>query len=896
MRPSTIRRFRSLTLALACLTVVDGDARAQSSTQSFAQSLDGTGAVAVGLRLRQLDGVKRVLMIAAHPDDEDTSLLATLARGWGAETAYLSLTRGDGGQNAIGPELFEGLGVVRTGELEAARRLDGAQQFFARAFDYGFSKSADEAFAFWPRQELLADVVWVIRKFRPQVIVSVWSGTPRDGHGQHQAAGIIAQEAYRVAGDPTAFPEQLTQGVEAWVPSKFYQSARGGGGRGGAPPAGTLRVETGALDPLLGRSLQQLSAVSRSQHRSQEMGAAELQGPRSTGVLLVESRVGQADGIFAGIDTTLTGLASSLPAGAAAATRRELEAYRVAVARARDGMGIDPATIIGELADAIERLEAARASAGSDAPTELRLALTRKRELATEALVAAAGVRFEVRAEDDLLVPGETARVRATLWNGGPLRLVRPEVSLATPAGWRATLTTTEGVASDGGVAPASLATWTYDVALPANAEASRLYYLSEARDGAAYRWPDEPALWGLPRDPSAVTGRLAFIPTESGRALVERGVTFSEPWRSVTVEPTQGEVSRPVLVVPAVSVRVLPEGLVWPQASTDARSISVIVHTEAEGGSRGELSVRAPSGWTVTPASQPYALDEAGAERTLTFAIRPSGAPPAGQHAFGVAARDATGRAYAEGYTLVDYEHIDRAALYRPAEVRVSVVPVLVAEGLRVGYVMGSGDDGPEAIRQLGVDVQLLDEDRVRDGDFQGFDVIVLGVRAYESRPDVRAAAGQLLDFARAGGVVIAQYNRESLGSLPPYPLVVGGTNPRVADERAPVRILSPSAPVLTTPNRIGQDDFDGWVQERGLYFGEEWDDAYWPLLEMNDPGEQPQRGSLLVASVGEGVFAYTALSFFRQWTAGVPGPYRLFANLISLDPAAWRAFTARP
>jgi hypothetical protein len=243
----------------------------------------------------------------------------------------------------------------------------------------------------------------------------------------------------------------------------------------------------------------------------------------------------------------------------------------------------------------------------------------------------------------------------------------------------------------------------------------------------------------------------------------------------------------------------------------------------------------------------------------------------------------------------LVDYEHIERAAMYTDAEARVTVVPVSVPEGLRVGYIMGSGDGGPEAIRQLGVDVELLGPDRVRLGDFAGFDAIVLGVRAYESREDLRAAAEQLLDYAEAGGVVVAQYNRESLGALPPLPLEVGGTNPRVTDQNAPVRILEPGAPMFTTPNRIDASDFEGWVQERGLYFGEEWDAGYVPLLEMNDPGEDPLRGSLLAAPVGQGAFVYTALSFFRQWDAGVPGAYRLFANLISLDPAAWRAYTAR-
>ncbi|MSR19974.1 MAG: hypothetical protein EXR91_03220 [Gemmatimonadetes bacterium] len=881
-----IRHVWGVTLATVCLW--------PGAAPLAAQSLDGVGAVAVGLRLRQLDGVKRVLMIAAHPDDEDTSLLTTLARGWGAETAYLSLTRGDGGQNAIGPELWEGLGVVRTGELDAARRLDGAQQFFTRAFDYGFSKSADEAFTLWPHEDLLADVVWVIRSYRPQVIVSVWSGTPRDGHGQHQAAGIVAQEAFRAAGDPTRFPEQLARGVEAWAPAKLYQSVRAFGGRGGPVPEGVLRVETGQLDPLLGRSLQQLSAESRSQHRSQEMGAAQAQGPRSTGVLLVQSRVGDGEGIFSGIDTTLVGLTASLPSAPRAATRSHLEAYRSAVALAQSEMGLDPSAIVDDLAEAIARIRMAQASAGPSAPTELRLALAHKTELAMAAFLSAAGVTFEVRAEDDLLVPGQTVRVRALLWNGGALRIERPELAVESAPAWQVTQVSVEGFAADGSVEPGALAAWTFDVTVPPAATPDRLYYLRQERDGAVYRWPAEPGLWGLPRDPARLFASLAFAPSH-GELPLTAGVVAVRPWRYVAVEPTRGEFERPVLVVPAVSVRVTPDGLVWPQARGDSRSIAVVVRTEGDAGSRGDVAVRAPAGWAVTPPSQPYELAEAGAERTLTFDIRPTGAASAGEHVFAVVARAEGARQYVEGYTLIDYEHIERAALFAPAEARVTVVPVVVAEGLQVGYVMGSGDDGPDAIRQMGATVELIDEDRLREGDFEGFDVIVLGVRAYEARADLRAASEQVLDFARAGGTVVAQYNRESLGSLPPRPLEVGNASPRVADETAPVRILAPDAPVFTTPNRIGQADFGGWVQERGLYFGEQWDAAYMPLLEMNDPGEDPQRGSLLVASVGEGVFVYTALSFFRQWADAVPGAYRLFANLISLDPAAWRAYTAR-
>ena len=311
MTPLKIRLSRGTFLVLLGLSTL--------TVPVAAQRLEGTGTVATGLLLRQMDGVKRVLMIAAHPDDEDTSLLTALARGQGAETGYLALTRGDGGQNLIGPELWEGLGIVRTGELLAARRLDGGQQFFTRAFDYGFSKSAEEALTFWPRDELLADVVWVVRSFRPHVIVSVFSGTPADGHGQHQAAGIMAREAFEAAGDPSRFPEQLQQGVEAWAPSKLYQSSRRRFfAAQGAPDDGSLDVQTGVNDPLLGRSLLQLSMESRSQHRSQDMGAAQPPGPSLTGVILVESRVGDdAEELFAGVDTTFAGIASGLPAAAA---------------------------------------------------------------------------------------------------------------------------------------------------------------------------------------------------------------------------------------------------------------------------------------------------------------------------------------------------------------------------------------------------------------------------------------------------------------------------------------------------------------------------------------------------------------------------------------------------
>ena len=878
------------TPVIAVLSALVLGAHVVSPAASEAQSLDGTGVVATGLLLRQMEGVKRVLMIGAHPDDENTSILAELSRGMGAETAYLSLTRGDGGQNLIGSELWDGLGIIRTGELEAARRLDGGRQFFTRAFDYGFSKRADEALTFWPREELLADVVWVIRTFRPQVVISVFTGTPADGHGQHQAAGIMAREAFEAAGDPARFPEQLALGVEAWAPSKLY------GGVWRRPTEGSVLLETGAYDPLLGRSVLQLSMESRSYHRSQDMGAPRPLGPQSAGVRLERDRTGKdADGmggLFAGVDTTLSGAAASLPEGPAAATRRHLEQYRAAVARARDAFGgPDPFAVTGPLRDAVDHLQMAADAAGDDADAELRAVLERKTALAQRAFLAAAGVTLDVRAADDLVTPGQTVQVTAYAWNGGPVPIQGATAGLELPAGWEARKVRAEGLAPDGTLAPGTLATWVYDVTLPDGAALSHLYYLREARDGAWYRWPDEPALWGLPRDPAPVRAAFGMSVASGARRVALRRTA---PWSFVGVNPARGEFRRPVLVVPAVSVSVTPVGMVWPQERSGARTLTVALRNESPDGTRGTVRLNAPQGWTVTPAQAPFELSTEGGERSFAFQVTPSGGVAPGEYTFAAQVTTDDGDTFSEGFHVIDYEHIERAALFAPARATVNVVPVRVADGLRVGYIMGTGDDGPEAIRQLGADVTLLEAEAVRAGDFSAYDVVVVGVRAYEIRDDLRAANGQLLDFASDGGTVLVQYNQYDFprGGYTPFPVEMNRPAQRVAEEDADVVILQPDAPLFTTPNRITRDDFQGWVQERGLYFLSEWDPRYTPLLEMHDQGEDPARGALLVAPVGEGLYVYAALSFFRQWSAGVPGAYRLWANLLSLKGDAWRSF----
>lgn len=843
-----------------------------------------TGSAGTGLILRKLDGVKRVLMIGAHPDDEDTSLLAALSRGMGVEAAYLSLSRGEGGQNLLGEELGEGLGIVRTGELLAARSLDGAGQFFTRAFDFGYSKTIEETQRYWPREKILADVMWVVRTFRPHVLVSVFSGTPRDGHGQHQMAGLMAQEVFDGSGDPARFPEQLAAGATLWAPQKLYRLTRF------SPGEGTTSVETGVFDPLLGRSHFQLAMESRSQHRSQDMGTARPLGPRESPMALVRSRVQEPEGdtgIFAGVDTTLLGLTEGLPTARAQKVRGLLADYRSAIARGRENLdAFRPWSVVPDLGRAGRSIHEAREALGGLDVPELVGVLDAREGLVSDALLRASGVVTDARIEDDLLVPGEEAVAVVEVWNGGPLSLSEIRPALTVPEGWEVRLV--EGQDTDG-LPSGALARWRFTVSVPADFEPSRLYYLVESREGATYRWPEDPTTWARPRNPPLVRAVVdLLVTTEDGSQAVshERVATFRG------VDKARGEFRKPVLVVPALSVEMSPSGMVWPKGVGGGREFQVRVRSEAAEGRSGSLRLDLPTGWIAEPARQTFELAEPGAEATFPFRITPSQGVQEGSYEVrAVASTDVSGgMEYAEGFALVDYPHIPRAALFRPSSATVSVFPVDVAKGLRVGYVMGSGDLGPEAIRQMGVSVELLDEAALRAANFRDFDVIVLGIRAYETRPDLALANDDILDFPRSGGTLIVQYNKYEYarGGFAPYPVEMNRPHDRVADEDVPVRILAPTHPALTTPNLIGPADFDGWVHERGLYFLSDWDSRYEPLLEMADPGEPGKRGGLVVARLGKGVYVYTGLAFFRQFPAGVPGAYRLFANLLSLKGEA--------
>ena len=836
------------------------------------------GTVQVGLLLKQLDGEKRVLMIGAHPDDEDTSMLATLARGQGAQTAYLSLSRGEGGQNLIGPELRERLGLLRTGELVAARGIDGGQQFFSRAFDFGFSKSAEEAFQHWPEEELVRDVTWVIRTFRPHVILSVFTGTPRDGHGQHQVAGIAARRAFDVSGDPSYFPDQLELGVEAWTVSKIYQLNRFGRG------PSSVTVQTGTLDPLLGRSYYQLAMESRSQHRSQDMGSAQSPGPRTSGGSLLTSRLPgnlqEEDSFFTEVDTTLTGIAS------AAGGPNELELIS-SIARYREAVTIagellhptDPSRALAALQDAANELRGAlsQAYAAPAGPgrTELVDVLESRETTLTGALLAASGVVVDVRVDQDWIVAGDGFEAEVIVWNGGSRTISVSDVGLLLPEGWDPPADSSTEVS----LGPGEIRQWRFSGEAPLSALVSRPYFLEQARDGALYRWPSDASVMARPGNPPLIAGRADVT--------IDGGVPLTVLWAGshVAVDQADGEYRAPVFVVPRVSVAVGRRSIGWPSSETRARSVAVRASNLSQTVVEGEVILTAPAGWEVSPESYPVSLAAGGGDASVSFQVRPRQDVPDGVASFGAVVRSDGGE-YREGVALIDYPHVDPVPFFQAAELVVSRFPVQILGDLRVGYVMGSGDEGPQALTDLGVDVELLGPEEVRAVDLDRFDTVVLGIRAYETRADLRSSNERLLEFARRGGTVISQYNQYQYpaGGFAPFPVEIARPHGRVTDEGAVVGFLEVDHPLVSNPNGLSTRDFEGWVQERGLYFLSRWDEAYTPLLEMADPGAKPERGSLLVTRLGEGAYVYTGLALFRQFPAGVPGAFRILANLVSL------------
>jgi LmbE family N-acetylglucosaminyl deacetylase len=863
---------------------------------------------------------KRVLMIGAHPDDEDTELLTILVRGMGAEAGYLSLNRGEGGQNLIGPELGEALGLIRTEELLAARRLDGARQYFTRAYDFGYSKSIDETWQHWPRDTILKDVVRIVRRFRPQIIVSIFSGTPRDGHGQHQAAGWAAQEAFRVAGDSTRFRELLREeGLVPWSPLKLYRSARFD------TAATTLVLNGGVLDPAVGKSFHQIAMAGRSLHRSQDMGQLQQIGPSKVRLALVDDRTGAgSSSLFAGIDTTMFGMPlgeQRRVGGASKLARRSdsppsLARYLAhvdsAIAAARPGELSRRRLLVAQATRDLE--EAIVETPGADT-ADKTVYYTRGVELTdqlghlNEAAWNLARVVFDATVADDRVVPGQPLSWILSLWNASTI-----------PHSTQLTVTQCIPLADCHGpernpdriVAPAQSRSDTVDFPVLSDQPLTTPYFLRAPRDGDLYTWPRNASThvigalpYGDPFDwPDFVaTSELTEGPGDSTEAAAWSEAVFRFN------DQARGEVRRPVSVVPRIDVKLEPATEVWPTSSLVPHRFTVTLTHGARDSTSGTVRLQLPPGWPAVPP-QRFRFSREDERESFVFAVRPPGrlVPDSGE--IRALAEDAGGTAYDIGVYTVDYPHIRPRSYTRPATATLRIAPLVNPRLSRVGYIRGAADRVSEALASVGVPVTPLTGAALERGRLDRYDAIVVGPRAYETDSALVENNRRLLDYARRGGLVIVQYQQHRFfnGRFAPYPMTVGGqplrledsglarsgsaavraappiSHDRVTDENAPVKLVASDHPVVRGPNRLSPADWNGWVQERGLYFARTWDKRYRPILETHDPGEAPLRGGLLIAPVGKGTYVYTGLSFFRQLPAGVPGAFRLFANLLAL------------
>ncbi len=855
--------------------------------------------------LAKLTQHRRLLVIGAHPDDEDTSALVLVSRGEGGEAAYLSLSRGEGGQNLIGTELGVPLGLLRSRELLAAREIDGARQYFTRAYDFGFTRSLDETFGKWPEDVLLTDTVRVIRRFRPQVIVSVFPADERAGHGQHQAAGTVAHEAFEKAGRAGAFPELAAQGLAPWAPESLFRATWFD------RDSTSLETDLGHLEPLSGKSFFQLAMAARSQHRSQDMGRVQPLG-ENHGRYRWEAGPGGAGSadLFAGVDTRLEAIAALLPPGAARETAStELAAARegAEAARARLTPETLPA-VAADLAGILGHLRAARRAAGEGGgagstvgagSTEGAAAdlIDEKIGVAERALAAAAGVALDAWAERDEVAPGETLRVEAQAWSssvargGAPVPVEVVSVELGGDAPWKvAPARGDDGqpiAAPAGPLAPGDLAAWAFEVS-PGDAAAPTVpYFLAKPLDGDLYDWsgasgPSDSSVlgepFGAPPLVARFTLRLAGQQVAIEREVVER-----------VGDQARGEIRRPLRVVPRLEVEVAPDLLVWSTGGEPPASrLEVSLRSNLGRPVAGSVRVEVPAGWpSPDPVSfritDPYG--EAAAELHVTA---PAGLTR-GRYPLGVVAALSDGSTYRAAYPVVDYPHIRATPYPEPSRLEVAAADIRWPKLGAVGYVRGASDRVPQALEAVGLPLALLSGHDLAERDLSRYDAIVIGSRAYETDPELGRNNARLLDYARRGGLVLVQYQQYPFvdGGYAPYPLEIARPHDRVTDETAPATLLEPASPVFTTPNRIGPEDWQGWVQERGLYFAHTWAPEYTPLLSFpSSPGYPPGdlQGGLLVAKLGDGTYVYTGLAFFRELPAGVTGAYRLFANLLAL------------
>ena len=862
---------------------------------------------AAGLRweLLRLGTTARLMQVVAHPDDEDGGMLTLEARGRGVGTLLMTLNRGEGGQNKIGSNLSDVLGALRAEELLASDQYYGVQERFSRVADFGFSKSPEETFAKWGGHDTaLGDIVRVIRTFRPDVLVTRFSGTSRDGHGHHQASAILTKEAFRAAADPKRFPEQITQGLQPWQAKKLYIGNVCGFGAMTCPDADwTLKLNTGEHSAEFGMSYVQFAMQGLRHQMSQ--GAANWTvdpGDRFTFYRLVDSVVPSALGKDGHENTFLDGIDTSLPEMAPREMnelRQQLAAIAKLISQASEAAkGNDASAAAAPLMKVVAGLNGLsakvrewrwRGTGGSD----FLIRIAEKQQQAESALNLALGVSLAADVssggERDVpllkeadaqttVSPGQEFLVAATFHNGSKQDLLIDHIKLEVPEGWN----TISGMTKPETVKAGEDLHANFRLRVPKNAAYTRPYWHRDDPDREAVNHIDNEKYATLPFPPPALQARVEYTLSAAGGAKTRNGIT------SVVVTPFVDDAgkteARPLAIVPAFSVMLEPGTQVISTHNGSTSTVTVGVTGNLTRQVSGVLRLELPSGWRSEPEQFAVDLRKRGEKKDFQFKILTTGLQEG--RATVRAVLESEGEKYTEGHTLVTREDLGSFYYYQPARQRVSIVDVQTPHDLKVGYIMGAGDDIPTVLKQVGIDVTLIPAEKIADEDLTKYGTIVLGIRAYDTQKDLATSNKKVLDFASAGGTLVVQYNAATAdfnaGKFTPYPAEL--SRARVSVEEAPVEILAPEDSIFHYPNTITAHDFDGWVQERGLYFMGKWDEHYTPLLSCHDPGgEDAQKGGLLRAQYGKGIYIYTGYAFFRQLPAGVPGAVRLYVNLLT-------------
>ena len=865
-----------------------------------------TNASEVWRALQRLQTTATVLHTVAHPDDENGALLTWLSRGRGIRTGLYSTTRGEGGANLIGPELFDGLGIIRTEEHLAAARYYGIDLFFSSAVDFGYSKRLEETLEKWDYQMLLEDMVRLIRSYRPDVIIARFQGNPQDGHGHHQASGVVTLEAFRAAGDANQFPEHLAAGLQPWQPKKLYITRsrwRRSDTETGETPL--LKIDTGEYNALLGLSYSQIARQGLSYQRSQGAGQTRASKGSSVAELrLVDTTLPEQtepeQSFFGGLDTTIMGMATLANTSALNATFAQLQESIDAALTDYDAR--HPWSVVPHLAGGLKTtrslIESIQSLELDDATRAHLLFLLRNKEqefmtaanaalgCSLEVLVQPAGSQEEFFRSPEtfaVAVPGQKFSIAVRMVNPAPVAAELVDASLRTPEGWSVHQVTDaddkEGMPIQTN-APVSI---TFEVEVPQDASYTQPYWTrtSEYHDAVyTLERPESRFLpFALPDVHGVVTYRVDGV-----------DFTLTQPAQTVSINRPWGERRRLLTVAPAISLSMSPHIGVIPISESAAAggkttfATTVEVLNNVQGEAEGTLSLKLPDGWRVSPESASFAFTHEGASKTFTFNVSAEDVESDRDYTIQAVATS-NDKAYTTGYQVIDYPDLEPRHLYRPAMMTLRSILIELPPELKVGYIMGVGDRVPEALQQIGIDVQMLEREELRTGDLSQFDTILVGIRAYAVRQDLVAYNSRLLDYVHKGGDLIVQYQTPEFDAAPfgPYPYTMGRRPEEVSEEDARVTILVPENPIFQHPNQITEADFNGWVEERGSKFLTEWDANYHALLTCNDREQKPQHGGFLYAQYGQGTYTYAAYAFYRQLPAGVAGAYRLFVNMLA-------------